>query len=378
MANNNMLFAFNSFFLASFCLAVLGGMGTSVPALADAIAEHVNDSITFIELNLDPLPDVSSELHTTNGLPLHLMPSLKKAFDLGKPWFSEILTILNSDLLIYDMIQHWALVAASAMRIPFLLFIATSATMAANMFHLLEARYFFSGVKWWKNIVLVKSFKEIEVMEAMKFDFPIIAMPMHLDQPVNVRLVVEIGMGNATMAANMFHLYLKQDVSFLFDSNYYLKYEKKNVKEILKSLANGRKDKYHVMQGVKWFPKDENNMTIKEALLLGFVESVKTKVIEAMKFDVSILAMPMHLDQPVNARLVVEIGMGKEVVRNNKGVLMGAKVAEIMNEVVASNLGKNIRYKGEKISDDLESKEYEEIEFVMDELLQLCQSGHKL
>ncbi|GJW04390.1 hypothetical protein Tco_1563246 [Tanacetum coccineum] len=97
-----------------------------------------------------------------------------------------------------------------------------------------------------------------------------------------------------------------------------------------------------------------------------------------MKFNVLIIAMPMHLDQPVNARLVVEIGMGKEVVRNNKGVLMGAKVIEIVNEVVASNLGKNIRDIAKKISDELETKGDEEIEFVVDELLKLCQSGHKL
>ncbi|GKE42472.1 hypothetical protein Tco_1469756 [Tanacetum coccineum] len=99
---------------------------------------------------------------------------------------------------------------------------------------------------------------------------------------------------------------------------------------------------------------------------------------EAMKFGVPIIAMPMHLDQPVNARLVVEIGMGKEVIRDNEGVLMGAKVAEVVNEVVTSNQGKNIRDKAKKISDDLETKGDEEIEFVADELLQLCQKGHKL
>ncbi|GJQ98929.1 hypothetical protein Tco_0521914 [Tanacetum coccineum] len=39
MANNRVLFAFNSFFLSSFYLAVLGRMRPSVPALADAIAD---------------------------------------------------------------------------------------------------------------------------------------------------------------------------------------------------------------------------------------------------------------------------------------------------------------------------------------------------
>ncbi|GKA02364.1 ribonuclease H-like domain-containing protein [Tanacetum coccineum] len=38
MANNRVLFAFNSFFLAIFCSTVFGGMGPSVPALADAIS----------------------------------------------------------------------------------------------------------------------------------------------------------------------------------------------------------------------------------------------------------------------------------------------------------------------------------------------------
>ncbi|GKG13331.1 hypothetical protein Tco_0350291 [Tanacetum coccineum] len=55
------------------------------------------------------------------------------------------------------------------------------------------------------------------------------------------------------MGANMFHLYLKQDVAFLFDSRYYRKYEKKIMKEVFKSSTNGHKDKDRVMQGVKWW-----------------------------------------------------------------------------------------------------------------------------
>nr|GEY71070.1 beta-D-glucosyl crocetin beta-1,6-glucosyltransferase-like [Tanacetum cinerariifolium] len=45
------------------------------------------------------------------------------------------------------------------------------------------------------NIVLVKSFKEIKVLEDMKYGVPIIAMPMHLDQPINARLVVDVRFG---------------------------------------------------------------------------------------------------------------------------------------------------------------------------------------
>ncbi|GKD26219.1 beta-D-glucosyl crocetin beta-1,6-glucosyltransferase-like protein [Tanacetum coccineum] len=101
------------------------------------------------------------------------------------------------------------------------------------------------------------------VMEAMKFVVPIIAIPMLLDQPINAQLVVEIGMGKEVVEIGMgkevvmnnkwMLIRAKQDVAFLFDSNYYRKYEKKNVKEILESSTNGRKDKDRVMQGVKWW-----------------------------------------------------------------------------------------------------------------------------
>ena len=42
---------------------------------------------------------------------------------------------------------------------------------------------------------------------------------------------------------------------------------------------------------------------------------------ESMKFGVPIIAMPMHLDQPVNSRLVEALGVGVEVKRDTNGRL---------------------------------------------------------
>ncbi|KAL7605421.1 hypothetical protein Lser_V15G14604 [Lactuca serriola] len=88
------------------------------------------------------------------------------------------------------------------------------------------------------------------------------------------------------------------------------------------------------------FPKVEKKLSLSEALPLEFLERVKdmglviegwapqakilchknicgfvshcgwSSTMEAMKFGVPIIAMPMHLDQPVNARLVAEVGVG--------------------------------------------------------------------
>ncbi|GJW89212.1 zf-CCHC domain-containing protein, partial [Tanacetum coccineum] len=204
---------------------------------------------------------------------------------------------------------------------------------------------------------------------------------------------------STTTGANMFHLYLKQDITFLFDSRYYHKYEKTIVKEVLESSTNGHKDKDCVMQGVKWwknivlvksFKEIEgkyvdylSSLTSKRVVLVGplMIDSVdldseQTNVIQWLdtkttgstifvsvgngyflsKADMTQIALGLELSN-VNfiwvlrfpkgennmtikeaLPLGLEIGMEKEVIKNNKGILRGAKVAEIVNEVVASNL----------------------------------------
>lgn len=150
------------------------------------------------------------------------------------------------------------------------------------------------------------------------------------------------------------------------------------------------------------FPKVERKLSVSEALPLGFLERVKDRALviegwapqakileheniggfvshcgwsssmEAMKFGVPIIAMPMHLDQPVNARLMEEVGIGMEVVRDNDGRLRREKLAAVVRQVVVSELGKAVREKAKKISTDLRLKGEEEIDAVAVELLQLC------
>nr|GEW07073.1 beta-D-glucosyl crocetin beta-1,6-glucosyltransferase-like [Tanacetum cinerariifolium] len=49
-----------------------------------------------------------------------------------------------------------------------------------------------------------------------------------------------------------------------------------------------------------------------------------------MKYGVPIIAMPMHLDQPINARLVVDVRVGVEVVRVAKGLRWRDNVAKVV------------------------------------------------
>lgn len=98
---------------------------------------------------------------------------------------------------------------------------------------------------------------------------------------------------------------------------------------------------------------------------------------EAMKFGVPIIAMPMHLDQPVNSRLVVDVGFGEEVIRDGNGKLSRDKVADVVQRVVVGESGEKIRETAKKMSLDLSEKGEEEIDVVVKELLELCKSVQK-
>lgn len=57
-----------------------------------------------------------------------------------------------------------------------------------------------------------------------------------------------------------------------------------------------------------------------------------SSVVESIKFGVPIVAAPMHLDQPLNARLVERLGVGVVVERDDGG-LRREEVARVIREV---------------------------------------------
>ncbi|KAI3671659.1 hypothetical protein L1987_87399 [Smallanthus sonchifolius] len=409
----------------------------STPANLVSVEKNLKN-ITLIELHLDPtLPELPPYLHTTNGLPLHLMPLLKQAFDNSSHQFSRILQTLKPHLLIYDMIQSWAPVSAAALGIPSVVFITTSATMAATMFHLYTyysepgkatpfpfPKIFFrtyeqkhmteileSSANNVKDkdrvmgcvgnsscIVLVKSFKEIEGDHAE-----------YLSR-LTGKKVVPVG---PLVADPPCHADLKQDsvmqwldtkdtastVFVSFGSEYFL--SSADLKEIAYGLESSNVNFIWVLR----FPKSEEEKQLSEHLPAGFVERVKDRgllvqgwapqtkilrhkniggfvshcgwssVMEAIKFGVPIIAMPMHLDQPVNCRLVVKVGVALEVVRDGNGLLLRDRMASVVQSVVAGKGG--IREKAKEMSVVLREEGEEEIDGAVEELLKLCRGSRR-
>ncbi|KAI6669272.1 hypothetical protein NL676_004157 [Syzygium grande] len=86
--------------------------------------------------------------------------------------------------------------------------------------------------------------------------------------------------------------------------------------------------------------------------------------------------MAMQLDQPLNARMVEEVGVGLEVKRNKSGELERLEIAKVIKDVVVEKDGDSVRKKAKEMSDGIRKKGEGELDEVADALVQLC-VGHK-
>ncbi|KAI6669275.1 hypothetical protein NL676_004160 [Syzygium grande] len=92
-----------------------------------------------------------------------------------------------------------------------------------------------------------------------------------------------------------------------------------------------------------------------------------------MKFGVPIIAMLMHLDQPLNARLVKDVGVGLEVMRNESGELERDEIATVIKAVVVEEGGEEcLRHRVKEVSIGFRNKEDEEIDEVEDAIVKHC------
>lgn len=93
---------------------------------------------------------------------------------------------------------------------------------------------------------------------------------------------------------------------------------------------------------------------------------------ESLKFGVPIVAIPMHLDQPLNAKVVESVGVGVEVKRDENGRLDREEIAKVIKQVVVEKSGENVSRKVREMSESMRKQAEEEIAEVVEELVQLC------
>ncbi|KAF8397868.1 hypothetical protein HHK36_016793 [Tetracentron sinense] len=394
----------------------------NLSSIKDQISEESFHSIQLVELHLPSFPDLPPHYHTTKSLPPHLIPTLRKALDMAEPTVSTILKLLNPHLLIYDFFQPWAPVIASAQNIPAILFNTTgAATFCFSLHHMKNPGVEFPSpflhfeeheirrntqllessagskdtyrkcIEKSSDIILMKTFREIE---AKYLDYLTV---LYEKKPVPVGVLVQDPIYENNQSEFIQWLSKKEKSSAVFvsfGSECILK------KEEMEEIAHGLElSSINFIWAIK-FPKGEKSR-IDEALPQGFLERVgergmvvegwapQTKilqhssiggfvshcgwssVVEGMRYGVPIIAMPIHLDQPLNARMAVEIGVGVEVKREKDGRLERGEVAKVIREVVLEKEGEEVRRKAKEMGGKIGMKGEEEIDVLLEELMLL-------
>ncbi|MCE0482391.1 hypothetical protein HAX54_041142 [Datura stramonium] len=387
--------------------------------------------VKLMEIVFPNLPQLPSHFHTTNGLPPHLVNTLKKAFLMAKPDFFTILDTLKPDLIIYDFLHPSIPLMASTLNIPAVLFLTLGA--ASNSYHHHDRvdnpsfeypfpEIFFRDHEHKKNktifdslendginekigvtrcferskeIVLIKTFKELEgkYIDYISFLFnktfvpvgPLVRAFDRTDGGEYNDLIIE-WLNEKEKCSTIF---------ISFGSECYL------CKEEIEELALGLElSMVNFIWMIKFPMRDKT--VISEVLPKGFFERIENKgiiikdwasqrrilehssiggfvshcgwssVIEALSYGVPIIAMPMQGDQPLNARLLVnEVGVGLEIHRDEEGNIGKEEVAKIVREVVLEKSGERVRKKAKEFSEKMRENGEEDIDGVVEELVEL-------
>ncbi|KAL2227664.1 beta-D-glucosyl crocetin beta-1,6-glucosyltransferase-like [Sesamum indicum] len=401
----------------------------STPANLSSIKNKIpgkySSSIHLLELHLpDFLPQLPPHNHTTNGLPPNLISILRKALDSSKLDFSTIMKSLQPDLLIHDTLIEWAAGVAFSNNIPSVSFLTSGAAMFSFYYHSLMkpdvVEYPFPAIKFTgpehdmingniesfrkrsqerdldnqeaTELLLIKSSKEIEG----KYIDYLSQLTERKIVPVGPLVSADRGPDDENSDL-MEWLGKKSEFSTVFvsfGSEYFLKTEE--IEEIAYALELSDVNFVWVVR----FPGDEEKR-VQDALPGGFLERTQEKgkimekwapqakilghpsvggfvshcgwnsVIESIHFGVPIIAMPMQFDQPINAKLVVELGVGVEVDRDERGRFRREDISKVIKDVVGI-IGEELRRKVGEKRETLRANGEEEIDELVQEIAQLC------
>ncbi|XP_055817099.1 beta-D-glucosyl crocetin beta-1,6-glucosyltransferase-like [Solanum dulcamara] len=402
----------------------------NLKSIINKIPEKYSDSIQLVELHLPESPELPPHYHTTNGLPPHLNHTLQKALKMSKPNFLKIIQNLKPDLVIYDLLQQWAEHIANEQNIPAVKLLTSGATVFSYFYNLLKK----PGVEFPFPAIFLRKIEQVKLSELLEksnkekepddgdglADGNMQIMLMSTSRTIEAKYIdyfTKLSNWKVFTVGPPFQDPITNDADDMelidwlgtkdenstvfvsFGSEYFLS------KEDREELAFGLELSNVNFIWVVRFPKGEQQ-NLEDALPKGFLERIGengrvldkfapqprilnhpstggfishcgwNSVMESIDFGLPIIAMPMHLDQPVNARLIVELGVAVEIVRDDDGKIHREEIAETLKGVIKGKTGENLRDKVRDISQNLKSIREEEMDTVAQELIQLCRNSN--
>ncbi|XP_022873157.1 beta-D-glucosyl crocetin beta-1,6-glucosyltransferase-like [Olea europaea var. sylvestris] len=397
----------------------------NLSSISETIEKNFWDtSIELIELHLPSWPDLPPHYHTTKNVPPELKPKLLEAFQMSSSCFSDIINTLKPDLLFYDVFQPWAAVLASSLGIPAVHFSTAGATPYSFGHHLFtygnanfpyqaiyiqeyemkemnfppnikdaDESYVFGNFKRSCDIVLMKSCRAIE---GKYIDYlsllsrknvvpvgPLITQPTNEEDDSEIMQwlskksqlsTVYVSFGSENYLPKEQIEEIAQglelcDVNFIwvvrFPVGSTIRIEETLPEEFLERV----KERGMIVQG--WVPQAK---ILAHPSIGGFVSHCGwSSILESIYFGVPVIAMPLKLDQPLNARLVVEAGVSVEVARNKNREFKRDEIAKAITKVVVEkSTGEGIRSKARELSKKMKDEEEIAMNETSENLLQLC------
>ncbi|EPS70316.1 hypothetical protein M569_04443, partial [Genlisea aurea] len=402
----------------------------STPINLMSIQAAPDSAVELIELHMPPSLKLPPEFHTSRNAPPNIGHALMQEFQLCKSNFLDILTSIKPDLLIYDLLQPWSAKQALSMSIPSVFF-GTSCTANYSYYHHLDNNGFaekypfkaiylhdhekielrgynnfiedvgdgflFGSFNLSTEIILVKSYGKFEA----KYGCHLSALSkkkLVLTGPLIAESVDLDGTKKSNEIMNWLNDQRKFSIVYVsFGSEY--SPSKQQIYEISKALELSRVMFLWVIR----FGIGEKEISLKEVLPKGFLDRTKdngiivnewvpqkrilahpsigafishcgwSSVTESLYFGVPIIGMPFHTDQPINARLLVEVGAALEVERKPNGIYMGTAIAETITEVVFNETVYQVMKKRVvDLSNEIRANEEEALNGVGEELRKIC------
>ncbi|KAL2229796.1 UNVERIFIED_CONTAM: UDP-glucosyltransferase 29 [Sesamum indicum] len=390
----------------------------------------LNNSIELVQLHLEPFPELPPHYHTTKNLPPDLNFALLKAFQTSNSSFSEIISTLRPDLVIYDVFQPWAAKVASSQGIPAVYF----SIYGAFLFSFLHHQYTFGKAGFPFPAIHFEDY-ELKSLEEL-FEF-LYANIFDVDQDFlfgNFKQSCDIILSKTSRGFEGEHIdYLSalcnkkivpvgplisddnqnneehsdiiqwlsknknphSTVLISFGSEYFL--SKIEIEEIVKGLELCDVNFIWIIR----FPVGVT-ITLEEALPKGFTDRAGERgivitgwapqadilahpntggfmshcgwssIMESMYYGVPVIAMPMKLDQPINARMLSAAGGCVEVPGNENEVFKGEEIAKAIKKVFMEESGDGLRRRARELGETMKTEKEQVLDEVADQLWQLC------
>ncbi|KAL7224506.1 hypothetical protein ACSBR1_025878 [Camellia fascicularis] len=323
---------------------------------------------------------------------------------MASPNFSNILKTLSPDLVIYDFLPSWAKPIASSYNISAVQLMTSGAMIVSFCHHMIkhpgvefpfpaiqlqefhDKRFRRTIEKFSKaskekqvtnvdndqplpcNFVLFNTFRELEgkyidyqSVIGEKSVVPVGPLVQGFVDDENEHSEIVQWLDNKGESSTVF-------VSFGSEYFMFPMGEKVEVEETLpKGFIDRVGERGLVVEG--WAPQAR---ILAHSSTGGFVSHCGwNSTLESLSYGVPIVAIPMHLEQPLNAELVEEFGVAVEVGRDINGRLDREEITQALRKVVVEKSGEGIRIKARNFGENIRMKGDEVIDGVVKELLQL-------